>query len=253
MFAKNRGKGTGRRLAFGAFLPGKCDRDPRSAATVSRYLREFFTDRGTMLRTGLSLSVLFVLAGCAGMSEQACLVSDWRTIGFEDGASGRPVSSIGTYRQQCARHGVAPDLEAYRAGHAAGVESYCRPSRGFDVGRRGGTYQGVCPIELETDFLAAYHSGRRLFDLETTVRSLDARIAANQRAQEGIKRELTQIGATIASDETSSEQRVELVARAAELGKRYGELASEAETLAAERAVAAVELEEYRETLAYGS
>src|SRR5690606_9909555 len=136
MVAKNRGKGTGRRLAFGAFLPGKCDRDPRSAASVSRYLREFSTDRGTMLRTGLSLSVLFVLAGCAGMSEQACLVSDWRTIGFEHGASGRPVSSFGTYRQQCARHGVAPDLEAYRAGHAAGVESYCRPSRGFDVGRR---------------------------------------------------------------------------------------------------------------------
>jgi len=205
-----------------------------------------------MWRAGFSLSVLFALAGCAGMSEQACLVSDWRTIGFEDGASGRPVSTIGTYRQQCAKHGVAPDLESYRAGHDAGVESYCRPSRGFDVGRQGGTYHGVCPIELETDFLAAFHSGRRLFDLEASVREIDSRIAANVRAQERIKQELTQIAATIASDETSAEQRVELVARAAELGKRHGELTNENDVLADERVVAALELEDYRETLAYG-
>src|SRR5690606_38300748 len=156
-----------------------------------------------MWRAGFSLSVLLALAGCAGMSEQACLVSDWRTVGLEDGASGRPVSSIGTYRQQCAKHGIAPDLDEYRAGHEAGVDTYCRPSRGFDVGRRGGAYQGVCPIELETDFLAAYHSGRRLYDLEASVRSIDARIASNLRTQESIKRELTQIGATIASDGTS--------------------------------------------------
>src|SRR5690606_31049868 len=206
----------------------------------------------TMWRAGFSLSVLLALAGCAGMSEQACLVSDWRTIGFEDGASGRPVSTIGTYRQQCAKHGVAPDLESYRAGHDAGVESYCRPSRGFDVGRQGGTYHGVCPIELETDFLAAFHSGRRLFDLEASVREIDSRIAANVRAQERIKQELTQIAATIASDETSAEQRVELVARAAELGKRHGELTNENDVLADERVVAALELEDYRETLAYG-
>lgn len=205
-----------------------------------------------MLRCALSLSVLLAVAGCAGMSEEACVVSDWRTVGFEDGAAGRPVSSIGTYRQQCAKHGVAPDLFEYRAGHEAGVETFCRPSRGFDVGRRGGTYQGVCPIDLESDFLTAYHSGKRLFDLEASVRSIDARIASNLRAQERIKQELTQIGATIASDETSAEQRVQLVARAAELGKRHGELSSENDVLEDERVIAVLELEDYRETVAYG-
>src|SRR5690606_5270646 len=163
----------------------------------------------------------------AGMSEQACLASDWRTVGFEDGAAGRPVSTIGTYRQQCVKHGLSPDLELYRAGHDAGLESYCRPSRGFDVGRRGGTYQGVCPAGLETDFLAAYQSGRRLYDLEASMRAIDSRIAGNARAQEGIKQELTSIAATIASDETSGEERIHLVARAAELGKRHGELSNE--------------------------
>jgi hypothetical protein len=205
-----------------------------------------------MLRVAFTLSVLVALAGCAGMSEQACLVSDWQTVGFEDGAAGRSVSSIGAYRQQCAKHGVAPDLASYRAGHSAGIESYCRASRGFDVGRSGGTYQGVCPAELETDFLAAYHSGRRLYDLETSVRNIDARIAGNARTQESIRQELTQIGVTIASDDTSAEQRVQLVARAAELGKRHGELSNENGSLQEERAIVAVELDEYRETLAYG-
>jgi hypothetical protein len=205
-----------------------------------------------MLRVAFSLSVLFALVGCAGMSEQACLASDWQTVGFEDGASGRPVASIGGYRQQCAKHGVAPDLASYRAGHAAGIESYCRASRGFDVGRNGGTYQGVCPAGLETDFLAAYHSGRRLYDLEASVRSIDARLAGNARAQESIRQELTQIGVTMASDETSAEQRVQLVARAAELGKRHGEISTENGSLQEERAIVALELDEYRETLAYG-
>lgn len=185
------------------------------------------------------------------MSEQACLVSDWRTVGFEDGAAGRLVSTIGTYRQQCAEHGVAPDLESYRAGHAEGVASYCRPSRAFDVGRRGGRYQGVCPAELENDFLAAYDSGRRLYDLEASVREIDAQIAGNVRAQEGIKQELTEIAVTIASSETSTEERVLLVARAAELGKRHGQLTNETDALEDERVVAAIELEQYRETVAY--
>lgn len=205
-----------------------------------------------MLRFAVLLGVLLVATGCAGMSEQACLVSDWRTVGFEDGAAGRLVSTIGTYRQQCANHGVAPDLERYRAGHEAGLETFCRPSRGFDVGRRGGTYQGVCPTDLEPDFLAAFHSGKRLYDLEATVRSIDTRIAGNASAQERIKQELTQLGVTIAGDEASTEQRLQLVARVAELGKRYGEITHESDALKAERAIAALALEDYRETLAYG-
>lgn len=207
-----------------------------------------------MLRIVLSLGVLAAAAagsGCAGMSEQACLASDWQTVGFEDGAAGRPVSTIGAYRQQCVKHGVSPDLYLYRAGHDAGLETYCRPSRGFDIGRRGGTYQGVCPAALEGDFLAGYQSGRRLYDLEASVRAIDARIAGNARAQEGIRKELTDIAATIASDETLAEERVQLVARAAELGKRHGELSSENGALEQERAVVAFELEAYRETLAY--
>ena len=150
----------------------------------------------------------YVLAGCSGMSEQACLTADWRTVGFEDGTAGRSVGNIGSYRNACAEHGVAPDLEAYRAGHADGVQIYCRESNGFAVGHSGATYQGVCPADLEAAFVAEYNSGRRLHDLESALRSVDSRIASNYRAQEGIKQELTSIAATMIASDTTAEQRV---------------------------------------------
>ena len=42
----------------------------------------------------VSLSLL-LLGGCATMSEQECLVSDWRAIGYEDGVQGRSEAVIG--------------------------------------------------------------------------------------------------------------------------------------------------------------
>src|SRR5690606_28253022 len=175
-------------------------------------------------------------------SERACLVADWETIGFEDGAAGRPESTISAHRQACAKHGVAPDLASYRDGHAQGVATYCRASRGFEVGRSGARYLGVCPADSELEFLAAYNSGRHLYELESTLRSIDAQIAANVRAQESIKRELADIAVESASSETSAERRVELVTRAAELGRRHGELATENEWLREQRAVHEIEL-----------
>lgn len=204
------------------------------------------------IRALILLAAAGLFTACAGMSEQACLASDWRTIGFEDGANGRSVTAIGGYRQACSKHGLSPDLASYRAGHAEGVEIYCRPSQGFEVGRRGASYQGVCPAHLEADFIAAYDTGRHLYELESALRNVDGRIASNYRAQETIKQELTTIAASVASDETSTEERVTLVARAAELGRRHGELSVEIDALEQERAVRERELLEYQETLAFG-
>jgi hypothetical protein len=199
----------------------------------------------------LSLGALaYLIAGCSGMSEQACVTADWRTVGFEDGTAGRSEGNIGRYRQQCSEHGVAPDLESYRAGHAEGVRIYCRESNGFVVGHSGATYQGVCPADLEPDFVAEYNAGRRLHELESSLSSIDSRIASNYRAQEGIKQELTDIGVAMIAAETTAEQRLAMVTRSAELGRRYGELTNEIPHLERDRAVAERALLEYRSTLA---
>lgn len=195
-------------------------------------------------------AVVYLAAGCSGMSEQACVTADWRTVGFEDGTAGRSEGSIGRYRQQCSEHGVAPDLESYRAGHAEGVRIYCRESNGFATGHSGAAYQGVCPADLEPDFLAEYNAGRRLHELESALASVDARIAGNYRAQEDIKQQLTDIGVAMIASDTTTEQRLAMVTRSAELGRRYGELTNEIPHLERDRAVAERALLEYRSTLA---
>jgi hypothetical protein len=195
-------------------------------------------------------AVAYLVAGCSGMSEQACLTSDWRTVGFEDGTLGRSEATIGRYRQQCADHGVAPDLESYRAGHADGVQIYCKESNGFAVGHSGASYQGVCPADLEGAFVAEYNAGRRLHDLESALASVDGRIVSNYRAQDGIKQELTDIAAKMIASDTTPEQRVAMVTRSADLGSRYGELTREIQQLERDRALAERDLLDYRATLA---
>jgi hypothetical protein len=202
------------------------------------------------IRNMSAVATIAVLTGCSGMSEQACLVADWRTVGFEDGIAGRSQSGIGNYRQSCGKHGIAPDLESYRAGHAEGVEIYCRDGNGFEVGHSGARYQGVCPADMEPAFLDGYNAGRHLFELESALRRIDNQLASNARAQENIKKELTSIAAAMVSTDTTALERVELVAEAAELGKRHAEITDESKALEQERLDVELELDDYRQTLA---
>lgn len=192
---------------------------------------------------------LLLLAGCAGMSEQACLTSDWRTVGFEDGSFGRSEATIGNYRKDCAEHGVSPDLAEYRAGHAEGVQIYCKPANGFEVGHSGAAYQGVCPAGLEASFVAEYNTGRRLHDLEWAVQRVESQIASNYREQESIRDELTRIGVSMVASDTTPEQRLLMVTRSAELGRRYGELTGQTKSLEDERVVHELELRDFERTL----
>ena len=199
----------------------------------------------------LSLGVAtYLVAGCSGMSEQACASADWRTVGFESGVAGQSEASIGRYRQQCGEHGITPDLQTYRAGHAEGVRIYCRESNGFAVGHSGATYQGVCPADLEAAFVAEYNAGRHLNELESALARIDSRIASNYRGQEEIKKELTGIAARMILAETTDEERVAMVAHSAELGRRFGALGREIQQLERDRARAERDLLEYRATLA---
>ncbi len=199
----------------------------------------------------VSIALALSLSGCAGLSEEACLSMDWETVGFEDGARGRPVQSIGNYRQACGEHGVTADLAGYRSGHAEGVETYCRPARGFEEGRRGARYQGVCPADSEADFLAAYSSGRQLFELETALSQIERQIAARHAEQDRIKQRLTEIGVAMVSEGTSAEERLLMVTESAQLGERFGELTTQIEALEQDRVVREIELSDYEQTLAY--
>jgi len=122
----------------------------------------------------LSRLIIFILpplllASCATLDESECLTADWRTIGLEDGAQGRPLSYISNHRKACAEHGVTPDLAAYQGGHEVGVRQYCTPQNGFQQGRAGRAYGGVCPDQLAPGFRAAYDTGLKLHNLDAYI------------------------------------------------------------------------------------
>lgn len=186
------------------------------------------------------------LGACAGISEQECRVSDWRAVGFEDGANGRPADHIGVYRKACAEYSVAPDLDAYQRGRAEGLREYCQPGNGFQEGAKGGSYAGVCPAELETEFLSAHRAGARLHELESDVARADSQILWHEQRLDEIEDALLEGGLRIVSDGPSAEDRARLVADLKSLGEERGRLEAELRQWASRKSQSERALARYR-------
>lgn len=108
-------------------------------------------------------------SGCATMSEDQCRVGDWGGQGLRDGSAGLPMSRLEDHAKACARHGVAPEVTPYRSAREDGLRSYCRLERGFEEGRAGRSYHGVCRAEEEAEFLPAFQDGLRLHAAESAL------------------------------------------------------------------------------------
>ncbi len=203
---------------------------------------------------GISVILVFgVLSGCATMSGDECTMSDWTAIGYSDGAQGYTSDRLNKYNKACAKHGVTPDFRAYQAGRDEGLREFCQPSRGFQLGERGGRYQGVCNTDLEPAFLDAYRVGSHLHTLRSNVNSASARIAAREAELERTKDKIRTKEAQLIDEETSTADRVLILADLKELSERTGELEAEIKDLFADRARHEVELQNYQASIvAYG-
>ena len=126
------------------------------------------------------------MSGCASMSSDECLTSDWEAIGYEDGARGFTSDRLSQHRKACAKHGVTPDFAAYQSGREQGLIEYCQPGRGFDIGANGGRYNGVCDVNLEAEFLDAYKAGYHLYSLRSNVNRATSSINAKENEIERI-------------------------------------------------------------------
>ena len=166
---------------------------------------------------------LAALGGCASMSADECLAVDWATIGFEDGSRGYTADRLGYHRKACAKHGVAADLAAYQRGHAQGVETFCQPGRGFNFGANGGGYNGVCPAHLEQDFLEAYSAGHKLHSLRSSLNTATSLIHSKEAELENTEKRIVSAQFEVIADETSSEQRVQLLLELKNLAERIGD------------------------------
>jgi uncharacterized protein DUF2799 len=195
--------------------------------------------------------VMAVLGGCAAMNKQECLVGDWHTVGFEDGAKGINVTRIADYRKACAKYSVAPDLDSYRNGYALGLQSYCQESNGFRIGAAGGRYQGVCPAALEEQYLQGYRPGRQLFEMRAAVDYTGGQLSATRNELRENRKLIAQKQMALIEEGTPTEQRVLLGTDIYKLSKQQSVL--EGDIVALERQLAARqdELDRFRSTLAF--
>jgi vacuolar-type H+-ATPase subunit I/STV1 len=202
----------------------------------------------------ISLVVITLLMqACATMNESECLVSDWRTIGYEDGAAGYPASRIGEHRQACAKHGIAPDLAAYQQGRDEGLRQFCQPNNGFNLGARGGTFNGACPADLATDFSDAYQAGRQLHTLQSRVNSSASQIAYKQRQLDSTEDQLKAKELGVISNEATIQERAQMLLEAKELNESAGKLKAEIADLEQQKALYERDLDRYRMTVAYNN
>ncbi|MDX1678720.1 DUF2799 domain-containing protein [Arsukibacterium sp.] len=162
-------------------------------------------------KLGLAVLALAALNGCATMDKSQCLTADWRTIGFEDGASGKPETAIASYRQDCADHGVSPDLNAYRLGHRQGSENFCTRRNGFNVGSRGASYQGSCAPELEQEFMLGYRDGQQLFEFRQAVKNARSALDRQHRQISNVEQQIAVHTELLVADGLVRDERIRLL------------------------------------------
>jgi uncharacterized small protein (DUF1192 family) len=204
---------------------------------------------------GVALAVLslplLISGGCATLNESECRSLDWQIIGYEDGGRGQALERIGQHRKACAKYGISPDLTAYQRGRETGLREYCRPASGFRVGVAGRSYTGVCPIELEEDFLGAYESGQHLYELRAHVTGIESRIDSKHDELERATDELAKTSATLIASDSTPERRAQALLDAKQLAEEVGRLKSEIDHLETERALSESDVESYRATVRY--
>ena len=201
----------------------------------------------------LSIAVMLGLSGCASMSADECTMSDWRTIGFEDGAQGYTADRLGNHRKACAKHGVAPDFDAYQTGRSEGLRQYCQPSRGFNLGAGGGRYNGVCPGDMEPDFVDAFNTGHQLYNLRSSVNSANYQISAKRSELERSEKRVIEAELLLIARDTTTEERILLLAELKDLSERTGQLEAEIVELTEDRVIYEQQLAAYEETIAGNS
>lgn len=187
------------------------------------------------------------------VSESQCAAGDWETIGYRDGALGWRSSRLLAHQDACIPHGVTPDRVAYQTGWRQGIEEYCDPTNGFEVGLSGEGHDNVCPVPQRDAFLAAYDRGRTLFVARDRVDSLERAIAYRTQRIEAIGEEIVVTASAQLNPLLLPDERIALAARVKRLYDEKTRLAAEIPALEGELEVRTSELEALDRSMASAS
>jgi hypothetical protein len=130
----------------------------------------------------LLLALPLVLGACQSMSPDECRTVNWSERGERDGSWGWTDRSAG-YSESCAKVGIAPDVEAYRAARARGLQSYCRLDVALSEGLAGKRYTDVCPAPIGVHFKMFHQAAYNQYEARNTLTRLE-------REQDALQTEL---------------------------------------------------------------
>ena len=130
------------------------------------------------LLASLAVAIGVLLASCATLSEEQCQTGDWRSIGINDGARGRPISYVSNHIDACAEYGIGLDQTLYQAGRDEGLQAYCRLDVAAREGLDGERYYGVCEGNLGIAFARVHGAAEDVYDLEAELNSIDSEISS---------------------------------------------------------------------------
>jgi hypothetical protein len=184
------------------------------------------------------------LASCASLSEKECRQGDWAAIGYADGLAGRTQARLNDHFKACGDYGIQPDPVAYRTAWGQGIEVYCQPGNGFEVGRRGRAYNGVCPTHLEAAFLESYRVGSGLHDREEAVDEAEDEIKAARRRLDEVEIRLDALEGDLAAGKAPQPDRVR--AKLVDLAEERGALKERIRSLETDYERARADLRRYR-------
>lgn len=179
----------------------------------------------------------------ASVSESQCTAGDWETIGYRDGALGYRSSRLLAHQDACIPHGVTPDREAYQLGWREGIEEFCDPTNGFELGQSGDGHDNVCPTPQRDAFLAAYDRGRTLLVARDRVVSLTQAIEYRTQRIEAIGEEVVVTASAQLNPLLLPDERIRLAVRVKRLYDEKTRLAAEIPSLESELQVRTSELE----------
>jgi len=196
--------------------------------------------------------VIFVISsfyGCATMSEKECMSSDWYAVGFEDGNRGYDANQFSKHHKACTKHGITADFKTYQSGRQQGLQEFCKPNRAFQYGSQGKHYAGVCPIEMESEFQLAYQDGKRLYKMQSDIRSVSSEIRTRDRELDETESKLATASDLLVSEGLSVQQRELLLDETLELTKTREYLEEEIANLEHEKAGLERRYANYRESM----
>ncbi len=183
--------------------------------------------------------IAWLLCGCAAMSESECLTADWHAVGERDGRDGRVLAHLEKYYDACAQFGVYPDDKAYQEGREQGLTVYCTEDSGYQEGRIGQGYRGVCPVTLEPYFLEGYNVGISVRLALQSVQRVDYGIHSRREEIKSLKGEIDELESSEDADTTKKEDE-SAADRLKDMYRELGRLEAELEGLQDEKVYAIV-------------